>query len=1578
MSPEARSWLEVARTLELEAEDGEPGVRAHRLAAAAVLYRDWVGDHARAESLLKAAQQAGHATPALLRDLADLVAERGDFAELCRVFEERAALVEEPRARAEALQDAALVARNNLRDDALAVRLLETSSAADSEDYFSCRLLRDLYLRLQSWPSLPPVLGRMAQLATGSLAAEYYVEQGQILESRLGRDEEALAAYQAARAADPAYTPAFLSLERHFLRLGSWADLARLYQSEAERSTGADARTWFVRAARVWWTRVADTASASSAWDEVAKANPTVADRVEHRAFLHALQRWDELVRALQAEARHVKGPTSALASFEAGFLLESRIGKPDEALKAYRAALKADPESLPAVEAIARLLQAKGDHEGRVALWETQAARTPNANLAISLLYQAAVACEYHLLDDARARAFYETILDRSAAFLPAIEGLDRVYRRMGLTRERAALLEQRAATGADPEVSALHLYRSGLAWELGAPAPEAAELYRRALDAAPDHVLAFDALGRMLEAQEKWGELATVAQRAAQATRDGARAAGLWHLAGRLLAEHGGDRDTAVKCLKNSLELSPDFHPARVVLRDVLTQLGDASSCLGLLRAEADATEDPGHKAWLLYQALLLATSLPEMDLKPLAEGILAVQADHGAAFEMLIRLAAARGDRPAEAERLVAWATASSDEALAQAARLQTVLLRTESGDDVAAVQILDPMIASGTDLPSGALARLCEGLGYWEPAARLLEQSSSGDRYRDLGRLREVYLHDAPGALAAYQAAVAVRTDDFPAWVGLERLLTASGDHASLAQVQRALMEASPTPAVRGLHALLSAHRYEMGGMSEEARALYEAALEARPGRGKAFDGLQRMLVAARDGAGIRDLFARVGITGGVELAGVLLDIEDTEGAVAALKTGLESEEDPLPSLFLLGRWLESSGDWPAVFENLTRIRSMVRNPEVQATVDRSQRRVLADHLASTEEAWDFYRQLLDQNPKDPEILDAMAGIAAARGDDELAVRYLEQREAVATSDPERAEVLHRLAQLHKAFGRGEQARDVWLRVLNLVPEDLAALGGLQSLAEEGEDWRSLVGILSRRAVLAEGARQTALYADIARIWQDRLEEPPVAADAWRKVLDLDPSHQEAHERLMGLAEAARDWKAFVDHGEALAQVLGGAERSAVLRRVGTAYEEELDRPADAIHLLEAAAYGDAPDVEAARMLERIHSARGDWEEAVHALLAIADAVEGDERMEALAHAAHIRDATLRNREQASEIYARMLEEQPDCTEALSFQCAYLFEKGAWAEAVPLFERLEPVEATRDLEDFDEQMEVAQFYFRYGETLRGLGRTDDALARYERTLELNQSHLPSLEAVAPIYVEMGRWEQADNALRTLLQLTGGQGDPAFLARVYTQLGHVQRQLGDLDKAQKRFNKALEFHPNDVPALLGLADILFDRGEWNALLNVYNNVIFHARERAEVVNAYLAKGFVLDRKMNLAEKAADHYRKSLNFDVSEPRALLRLAELSLRKGTWSEAGTLVDQALGVETLEPGLKADLLLARGIVRLMAEDLDAARSALMEATQCDAAVSDALAVVDPTNASEILSVLGERISSSRR
>jgi Tfp pilus assembly protein PilF len=152
------------------------------------------------------------------------------------------------------------------------------------------------------------------------------------------------------------------------------------------------------------------------------------------------------------------------------------------------------------------------------------------------------------------------------------------------------------------------------------------------------------------------------------------------------------------------------------------------------------------------------------------------------------------------------------------------------------------------------------------------------------------------------------------------------------------------------------------------------------------------------------------------------------------------------------------------------------------------------------------------------------------------------------------------------------------------------------------------------------------------------------------------------------------------------------------------------------------------------------------------------------------------------------------------------------------------------------------------------------------------------------------------------------------------------VYGNLGLVEHAQGNTEKAVRRFNKALELQPNDVPALRGYARVLYEKKDWNNLLTAYNNIIYHAKEREEFIHAYMMKGFVLDAHMALPDKAGQHYEKSLSFDASNPTALLRLAELALRKDDWDRASSFGGRALAVSKGAPDeVRALLHLVQGI-----------------------------------------------------
>jgi tetratricopeptide (TPR) repeat protein len=648
-------------------------------------------------------------------------------------------------------------------------------------------------------------------------------------------------------------------------------------------------------------------------------------------------------------------------------------------------------------------------------------------------------------------------------------------------------------------------------------------------------------------------------------------------------------------------------------------------------------------------------------------------------------------------------------------------------------------------------------------------------------------------------------------------------------------------------------------------------------------------------------------------------------------------------------------LEESDQWSALFSLLSERKSSTRHPESLLAIESKRRWVLSEKLSETDEAWDFYRQLHEESPQDVQILEALARIAGARGETGLAIQYLDGLSQTATNPDDASRYQRRISEVHLHSGDRAAARRALEQALDLNAADTDALTQLKTLTTEDEDWRGLVGVLSREAVSAPGQAQVDCYRQIAMLWENNLDDAMVAQETWGRVFELSPGDPEALQHLVELARRREDWMTFAEKGSLLVQILEGAARSDFMAELGEVLLHKLHRESDALRYLDAASAAEYPSLKAARELERIYMARGAWEQVVEIMVRQAQATkEPAEAAAILLRAAEARLDTLHDRDGAADIYRMILEIEPTNPEALRFRGDYLYRSDDLDGAVEIFRQLEGVDEELDLDDFDVRIEAAQYYFRFGDSLRRIGDEAAALLRYEKALEFNTSHLPTLEAVGPIYIVNEQWNKAANTFRQILQLTGGQGDPERIARTYTSLGIIEHNLGKLDKAKKRFNKALELRPNDIAALQGIASVLFSRKDWNNLLNVYNNIIYHAQEPREVVEAYLTKGYVLDAKLELPAKAAQHYEKSLDFDPAQPAAYLRLAELALRKQDWPEASGLADRGLSLEIEDSNLLSGLHLIKSIAHQSCGDAEAAQGGYRAALDASPALLESL------------------------
>lgn len=1566
----AAAWEDAARALEAEAEVRPEAERGPLRVGAGLIYFHRAADWAKAGPLLGSGGEDAQSS-AQLAAFTDVVAEQRDHARLLHLLERRAAATAGPEA-GELLQDAAMVVQ--AQDPSEARRLLRASLEAleatpeHPARWFGLQRLAALCRSAGADGELMGVLEQMIELSTGARRGRLLADQARLLASDGASPERLSAVWAAARAADPSAPEPTLALEALARATGDAAGLVALYREEAART--GEQGWWLARAVRAAAAGQLDPELIRELWAALRLSGALdEASRREEAAWLESTGQTDALEAVLTEDAAHLQGAARSAALCRIAELHERR-GDEAGALSLLRSAVELDPSNAPAVESAARLLRRSGQYAQLVELLGSRLDELSDPNLVVHTLYRIGEINEGLTGDLEAASAAYERILGFAPGYLPALDGLERVLHRLGAWAPLAALYEQRASLADDPAQVAMNLQRAGGVHEDRlSDADRATEFYLRALELSPELPTALDAAVRLLTARGETARVAALLRAAGNASRDPNTVVSHLYRSARLLVDQrqmsAEERADAVVALSRCAELSPGFLPALTLLRDLAAENGAAAEVYELHRLEADSIDDPDRRAWRLLAAAEAASQLGASGALDTLRSLLEERPGWAPAVAYADRLSILSGDaggrlgllRSQAAGGAAAWSTLAD--------------LSLRNGDQRGALEALlraaevEPSHHRGLALLAAALQDPAAGSAICQAAdpllsARLLERADAPPQERLKGWRRAAAL--APAEAAA----------------GLERALDPRGDRAALAEVHAELARVELDPAVRGVHALLAGRLYE--GLEDlgQAQALYALAFGNAPTAGKAMEGLRRTAVANADTAALLDAHAQVSGDDSVELA---LDLEACGAhaeAAAVWRRRAEGADEPnhLVCLVHIERNLAAIDDWSGVFEALSARAQRTQAAAERLTLHQRRRWVLAEKLASTDLAWDHYRQLHAEQPNDPEVVEALARIAAARGETELSLRYLGDLAQVTEDGPTAARYHRRVAEVHLQSGDRAQAREALSAALQRNGADLDALSLLTQLAEEEGDHRALVALVARRANLTAGEEQVETYRRIARIWADDLREPAVALGAWRKVLELAPHDPSALRAVVALSREAADWTAMVQAAAQLIPDLVGAERTALQAEVGAVYLRALHREDEALRFLDAASAGEAPSLAAAVELERIYAAKGAWDRVVDAKVRQSRAAGSDaERAALLLQAAQIRLVNLMDRSGAAELYGEVLKVEPANATALTFRADHLYASGDLGAAAGVFADMEPAQRERDLDDFDDRIEVALYYYRFAEALRHLGRTGEAMQRYSQSLELNPNHLPSLEAAGPLFISSQAWSEAHRVYRQILQLTGGQGDPERVARTHTYLGEVELHLGQLDKALKRFNTALEHRQNDIKALQGVAKVLLAQGNWNSLLTVYNNIIYHAQAQSEVVDAYLTKGWVLDARMNLPEKAAQHYRKCLSLDADQPAARLRLGELALRQAAWAEAGSLSTQALSRANASTAQRAHLLLTRAIAELALGDDAAAAADYAEAVATDVTLRDRLPATAPAG-EHIHAVLRERLNAA--
>jgi tetratricopeptide (TPR) repeat protein len=521
------------------------------------------------------------------------------------------------------------------------------------------------------------------------------------------------------------------------------------------------------------------------------------------------------------------------------------------------------------------------------------------------------------------------------------------------------------------------------------------------------------------------------------------------------------------------------------------------------------------------------------------------------------------------------------------------------------------------------------------------------------------------------------------------------------------------------------------------------------------------------------------------------------------------------------------------------------------------------------------------------------------VLADRGDFDGAIEKVRNAQALSPADPWND---IELARIYKRLGRSAEAIE-WanvalakrpnyshaLRVLAAARIQTGEFGEAERLfrkAAEVAPWE-IWGLLDLSDLLRDRGRPDEAFTAVRQA-AERLPSSPDVLRRWAKALGAQGQARAAKEKLQRAIHicpndvwARLDLSALLrDSGETAAaiKVMEAAialrtRRADVLRRWAALLAKEGDDQAALAKYQEAVVAG--PDDIWARLdLAQFHRQRGRLPEALAAVAS------------AYAHQPHSPDVlgkwasllALQGDLDAAEIkYRQAIDVAPSDVRALLDLSDLLARRGRPFAALT---------AAKDA--CERQPRSSDGLRRWAALLAKQGDWNAVMEKYREAAEAAPSEVAALLDLAALQGQRGCFPDALAAYKSAHERQPGSSEP--LRRWAWQLA----KQGDARAAEARYKEAIDLAPTDVWALLGLADLHYQRGR-------------HADAMAAVASAYARQprsSDVLRKWASLLAKQGDwagaeeKYRQAMDVAPGDVWGFIELAQLLQRRGRLPEA--------------------------------------------------------------------------------
>ncbi len=664
----------------------------------------------------------------------------------------------------------------------------------------------------------------------------------------------------------------------------------------------------------------------------------------------------------------------------------------------------------------------------------------------------------------------------------------------------------------------------------------------------------------------------------------------------------------------------------------------------------------------------------------------------------------------------------------------------------------------------------------------------------------------------------------------------------------------------------------------------AHRKYEAALEVDGQSLTALRGIDRILSRqGRFGELLDNLDKQLAIAATprqkVMLYERIAGIQDEEflsheKATIALEKALEIDsvhEGAMTALLRHYRALDRWEDVSALYEKNLKI---VTDDKRRVDLLLGLGRVLVEQIGSPHRAQKAYERVLEIDPQHGGALEALANVRVATGDAMAALSAVESLAAKAEKPEQKSELWMRAAKILEEKGDRDGAIERYKAALDANKGNANAAIALRAAYLARGDAASAVELMHREIDAVDGTLAKArLYAELAVLHRDRTKDTQKALEAATKAVDLDPTS------LVGLTvtgDLAFEAGRYIETAKALESVVSRVEALPEGERVRVVHQyvdalaktgstekaigavDTLLRlaPDDPNALLKAGRVlleaGQAP--RAVKLFEDLEKRFGKDQPAKTRAIALLGL--GEARMKA-----GDLEGALQPLSEASDL-------DPETDAPIDALCKVHEARKDWEEVVRI--------KTRRLDALTGEPR-SDLLLEIGDILSAkLNDRMRASKSYVAALDERPDDRKVLTKLMQLYSEEKDWSRLIDVVLKLAQMVSDAKQKAK----YLQTAAIvaSRQMGDLDRAAKFYDDALELDAGNEKVILEAIDVREQKGDSEGverLLKLQIDLASEANDKDKLVTMFDRLGALYRDKLGWTTEAIDAYEAAQTLD-------------------------------------------------------------------------------------------------------